>query len=194
MPRPPVGTDSQEQTRTALFAFLAARLNHIGLGDYDRFFREDLRIKVGQNGARRAGRRAREVAEMEGRVTPFEEQLLIDEHALGLEKVIIRVPGAQEGQGALRAHVLALPQVRQVIEGETSGDLYAVAVVRNGEERRALRAQLDELGGARPEMEPVAFETHEPMRRLWRGLATRAAPENQLAEDPEEDETEVPDG
>jgi hypothetical protein len=183
MARPPVGTAPQEQTETALFAFLAARLIGIGFDDYDRFFEQDLRTKVRHSGARRAAQHARQLAEAAGRPAPFEERLLVDEHALGLEKVVIRVPGVRESQGERRARLRALPQLRQLIETEVSGDLYAVAVVRNSDERRALRDQLDELGDPLPEMEPVRFETQAPARRMWCWLAERAAREEQLTVD-----------
>lgn len=180
MARPPVGKAAQQQTQTALFAFVAARMNRVDTAELDGFFHR-LGLTVGANGARRAARDARSAAAARGLRPPFEERFFVDEHALGLEKVVIRVPGVRTGQGRLRARVLALSQVRQLIEGETTGDLYAIAVVRNGEERRALRAQLDELSEERPDMEPVAYETHAPARRLWRHLTRMAAPHEGLA-------------
>jgi hypothetical protein len=184
--RPPVGKGRQDATSTALFGFVAARLNAIGQGRFDAFFRDELELELGENGARKAGVVAQKRAREEGQRAPFQKWMLVDEHVLGLEKVVLHVPGQSPGQGELRARLLGLPEIRQVVEAEVSGDLYAVAVVRNGDERRALRAKLDELSAERPVMEPVAFETHEPARRLWRCLAKRAALDDGLVLKPDQ--------
>jgi hypothetical protein len=162
---------------------VAARLNDIEQGNYEPFFRDRLHLKIGENGARRAAKTRRQKARDQGVRPPFQDWLLVDELALGLEKVVIRVPGASRGSGEVRARLLALPQIRQLIEAEVTGDLYAIGVIRNGEERRALRAQLEELSDERPHMEPVAYETHEPARAMWRTLARRAGPEDDLSAD-----------
>jgi hypothetical protein len=179
MARPPVGSVPQDQTNTALFAFLALRLAAVERDDYDSELAA-MGLSVGANGAKRAGQRVRDEAREAGRDDPLTEWMMVDEHALGLEKVIIRVPGSTADIGRVRALLTALPVIRHLIEGEVTGDLYAVAVVRNGEERRDLRTQLDEMADPAPFMEPIRHEDQLRARGLWRELAQRSAPEEQL--------------
>lgn len=104
----------------------------------------------------------------------FREWLLIDELRLSLEVALVRFPGAGSRQGELLAGLAATVGVRHVVETGHRRDVYAFVVFDGVQQRRELRARLEEFTKAL-EWDDVLFETHEPSIEMWRDLAHRAA-------------------
>ncbi len=185
MPRTPVGKVNKDVSRTALYAYIAARLHGVRTADQDRFFREGLRVLVGQKSAARAATRTRGSSRStEGgertatrrarRKPPFRDWVLVDENRLGFELAVVRFPGQGGRQKELVKALKKVVGVRQIIETEESGDVLAILIFAGLEQRRDLRARLEELS-ERFFWENVLSETHEPALVTWQELARTAA-------------------
>lgn len=185
MARTPVGKVNKDESRTALYAYIAARLYGVRTADQDRFFHDALRVLVGQKSAARAATRARgssrsrrtaepTAAQRGKRKRPFRDWLLVDENQLGFELAVVRFRGGGRRQRELVRALKKLVGVRQIIETEESGDVLAILMFAGLEQRRDLRARLEELSD-RFFWENVLSETHEPALGTWRELARRTA-------------------
>jgi len=182
----------QAQTRTALFAYLAARLNDVSADDFDRFFiSEGLLIR--KAAALAAGSSAKHRPQSKKRRGPrtskppprpptrpgFREWTLVDELALELDVALVRFPGAGTRQSRLIHALAKLAGVRQIIETARDRDVLAILVCLNARHRRELRAQLEELA-EQMVWDEITLESHEPTRGTWRMLAAKMAYEEGL--------------
>jgi hypothetical protein len=190
MARPPVGTVRQSSSRTALFAYITARLHGSPPRDHDEFFRQEIGVAIGRDGAERAARPHRfESPRKKTRGTPagpvtrvdgaLRDWLLVDEQRLGLETALIRFPGDGRKQTELLDILKALPGIRQVVETAPRREIVVIAVFRDAQARRDLRAQLEEVAG-RILWEEILEETHTPALATWAALARGAAVTEQL--------------
>lgn len=185
MARTPVGKVNKDVSRTALYAYIAARLHGVRTADQDQFFRTQLGVLVGQKSAARAATRVRGSSRSgEGRGRPakrgrrrkhvLRDWLLVDENELGLELALVRFPGSGRRQKELVEALGKLVGVRQIIETERSGDVLAIVMFSGLDVRRDLRARLEELSD-RLFWDNVLSESHQPALATWRALATKAA-------------------
>jgi hypothetical protein len=192
MARTPLGTKPQSQTRTALFAYVAAQLAGIPIRAFDETFRA-WGLAVRQDGAsgaaslvkeqplakRRRGRQpSRRTAVLDAAVRDW---LLIDELRLGIELAILRFPGDGTPQADLIRRLRATPGVRQLLETAHKRDVVAIVLFSGARGRQEVRAQVDEIA-ERVIWDDVLSETWDPAARTWRALALAAAAEEELLE------------
>jgi hypothetical protein len=110
----------------------------------------------------------------------------VNEERLGVERALVRFPGKGRRQGALIAALKTCPGVRQVIELSAAGDVLAILLFRGPGDRKAVRSALEEMD--RPMYwDDVVLEDHEPAISTWQRLLRRAAEDEGLATDPEQD-------
>jgi hypothetical protein len=176
MARTPEGNVKKEESDTALYSYVASRVERVsGKEKKDRFLRTDLGVAVAHNAIEKrvSGVRARLS------IDPFETTFQVDEAALGLHRILLHFPGDGASQSDLQDALESTPGIRQILEGGHARDLWAVAVVRNDEDRALLRAALSELTD-RFIWDEVLFETHRPAAQTWRELARRAAEDERL--------------
>jgi hypothetical protein len=186
MPRTPLGSVPQDDSRTALFAYFAARLEGVPVAEFASFFKE-LGITVGPAAAMRAMRPLRRQSphkRLPGRPTAaggssqgpsvFREWLLIEELRLDLEVAFVQFPGDCGRQSDLIEALRTIPGVRQLVELQQDRTVVALLLFSGSEQRTDLRSRLEEIA-PRFFWDDVIFETHEPARQAWRELARRAA-------------------
>jgi hypothetical protein len=187
MARTTRGTKRQAESRTALFAYVAAKLAGLPTRLFDDTFKR-WGLAVRQDSALRAaspakshpatklrpGRTARSATPARAASGSFREWLLVDELRLDLEVALIRFPGGGSRQDELLEGLATTAGVRQVVETARVRDVYAFVVFEGAQRRRELRARLEELAHAL-EWDDILFETHEPSIEMWRDLAYRAA-------------------
>jgi hypothetical protein len=162
--RPPDGTIAKERSRTALFAYVAARLAQAPLKDDSAFFG-----KVGLDVNGKAGAVAGKAAK-----SSLVKWLVVDEPELDLDVSLLRFPPGEESNRTF-AVLADLPGVRQLIQLGTTGEVIAIVVFDGARARRDLRASIEERIGVRPVWEDIERETFEPARRTWRELARKVA-------------------
>ncbi|HAL27646.1 MAG TPA: hypothetical protein DCP25_13065 [Chloroflexi bacterium] len=191
MPRHSVGGVAQSNSRTALFAYIAARLHGCPVRGHDAFFSDELGVIASRTGAEKAARPYRDVSERKlprgtaavgptRREPVLRDWLLIDEQRLDLETVLLRFPGDGRRQSDLLAMLNHLPGIRQVIETASRREVVAIAVFRDAQTKRRLRAALEEVA-EHIIWEEVLTESHEPALRTWQVLTrAEAADENRL--------------
>src|SRR5690242_1849573 len=156
MARTPLGIRPQPETKTALFAYFAARLKGIPGRQLDEYF-DQIGLALRTNGARRAafaaryrppllrspGRRATSPSpDRKPAGTKFRDWLLIDELGLGLDLHLVRFPGDGRPQHELLRRLEELPGVRQIIDTGTDRTVYAVVTTNGPVHRRSVRAAL----------------------------------------------------
>lgn len=179
MARPSDGTVAKEKSRTALFAYVAARLAQTPYKDHSSFF-----AKAGLDISGKAGAVAGKAKK-----SALTRWLVVDEPDLDLDVSLLRFPPGAESNRTFS--VLAdLPGVRQLIQLGTTGEVVAIVVFDGARARRELRAAIEEHVGVRPIWEDVERETFAPARRTWRELARRVAREEGLLH--EEDPSRYP--
>jgi hypothetical protein len=189
--RTTLGTRRQDTSRTALFAYVAAQLAGLSTGQINETFRS-WGLAITQDSATRAasaarvpstkqrpGRRPSRVAARKSS-NVLRDWLLVDELRLDLEVAFIRWPGNGARQSELIAGLSSTDGVRHIFETSRARDVYAIVVFDGVEQRRALRARLEELADVL-EWEDILFETQEPSISLWRMLAQRAAQTENLS-------------
>ena len=194
--RTAVGTRPQRESRTALYAYFAARLAGIPSHAFDAYFK-GLGLRVRSDGAkracrglkyvpptkRRAGRStAKRVGAVELDQAVFRDWLLVHELRLDLEVALVKFPGIGAHQGNLIRVLGQVAGVRHIIETAHVRDVFAIVVFSGPRERRELQARLEEVGERR-EWDDVLFETQEPTSRMWEDLARRAAATEDLLAD-----------
>jgi hypothetical protein len=177
--RPRGGNSRKDRSRAAAYAHFAARLHGWKYEEYDRRFARDLGVAFRESEARSSARALRQ--QLAPRAV-YQNWLLIDEDALGLETVLIWFPPSDEDRSDLVNTLRSTEGIRQIVQGESTGAIAALALVRDRRERQDLRARIRDFAPDGFSFEPVLFETHEPALRTWRGIAHReAADEAQLA-------------
>lgn len=191
MARTPLGVRPQPETQAALFAYFAARLSGIPAEGFDAFF-QGLGLAVRRNGALRAMRPLRyqppgkglpgrkpSRPRRAGRRAGFRDWILIDESAVDVETALIRFPGTGARQTDLISALRTAVGVRQVFETAHKRDVYAMVLFRGRQERRRLRARLEELA-EKIVWDDVLWETHESAIATWCDLARGSAIEEGL--------------
>lgn len=102
------------------------------------------------------------------------EWMVADEPALGLLRVVYRLPNDGLPRDELREVLEELAGVRQVIELSSDREIIVVALTRDLEEAENLRAQIeDHAVGQSVRMDLVTRESHQPARRTWIELVRR---------------------
>jgi hypothetical protein len=184
-PRPNVRPDLQRGHR---FAWVAARLHSVSRPFFEEFTREQLgspiqyeqawkatgRLQAPSRWRGRQGRpRANPSSPTEARPAPaLWDWVLVDEPALGLLRVLYRLPNDGLPRPALLEAVAALRGVRQIIEVANDREILAIALVENLEEADRLRARIQDHAIDQPvRMDLLSHETHEPARLTWIELA-----------------------
>lgn len=173
-------------SRAAQFAHVAARLHGAPTREHGEWFVSKLKINLSQPQAERAVIPIRHVSPLKdarGRPgerkqkTPwaFREWLDVREERFDLIKVLITIEGAGDAPRELSAQLEALPGIRQIIEGATTRNLTAVALLRNVREEDRLRARIEELTERRVIWEHIRSETTDPALATWRELARAQA-------------------
>jgi hypothetical protein len=98
--------------------------------------------------------------------------IVTDETALGLQRVLFRLPNDGLPRPALLAALETLPGIRQLIEVSSDREVIVVAVVRDLDEARDLRALLEDHAPGQPvRMDLITVESHLPTRLTWIQLA-----------------------
>jgi hypothetical protein len=166
------GTVRKDHSRAGAFAYFAAKLNGWKQVEYNDRFRDDLGISFNESETRASARALRQ--ELQPRA-PDRDWLLIDGDALGLETVLITFPASGGDRSELINALSTVEGICQLVQGEATGTIVAVAVVRDRAERQDLRARVRDLTTDAFTFEPVLSETHEPAKRTWRALARREA-------------------
>jgi len=193
MARPSVGTVPQATSQTGLFAYIAARLHGSPPRDHSRFFRDELGVAVGRNGAEAAAkphrfesphqkRRGSPAGPITRRDSALRDWLLIDEQQLGLETALIRFPGDGRKQTQLIGMLDHLPGVRQVVETAPRREIVIVAVFSGARARQELRARLEEVA-EQMIWDEILKETHVPSLVTWAALSREAAVRESLLAD-----------
>jgi hypothetical protein len=187
--RPSVGNIPQTESRTALFAHIAGRLAGVPVAAQVDFFRSELRVAIGRDGADavaashrhpdpRKRRRGRAPGQPRPDVSPesaaLRDWLLVEELKLDLDLAIVRFPGAGAKQGRLLQALTRLAGVRQVFELTERRDLLAVLLFDGRRDRRRLRAELEELADVMV-WEDIESESSLPAVTTWARLAQAAA-------------------
>jgi len=169
MPRAPDGKVAKAESRTALFAHVAARLHEIQYAKDTDFFRA-----LGLNVSAKAGRDA---------MQPFKKRLtkwlLVDEPELDLDVSVLRFEPTGDPRETFDT-LAGISGVRQLIQVASTGEVIAVVVFDGARARRRLRAVIEEQIGVRPRWDEVERETFAPARRTWRDLAAKAARDEDL--------------
>ncbi len=104
----------------------------------------------------------------------FWDWLLVDEAALGLLRVLYRLPNNGLPRPGLLEALSGIGGIRQIIE--VSGDLevLVVAIVEDLQEAQRLRARIQDHAIEQPvRMDLLNYESHEPARQTWIQLARR---------------------
>jgi hypothetical protein len=194
MARTPRGTLPQTLSKTALYAYFAARLRGVPARAMDDYL-DELGVAVRHDAVLRAGSSARSRRSGESRRgrkpasgTPsststrrsvFFDSLLIDALALDVELALARVPGTGASRHDLVVALQDVNGVRQLLETGHRRDIYLVVMFEGPRHRRELRAQLDELV---PELvwDDILFESQTSAAAAWEELARRAARDERL--------------
>jgi hypothetical protein len=102
--------------------------------------------------------------------------LRVDEHRLGLRKVLIRIPNDGFELPGVVAELERMPGIRQVIETKEQREIFAVGLVRTEEEEEDLRARVLEHVPAHPvSVSVIRRESHAPTALTWLRLAHNEA-------------------
>lgn len=185
MPRPPVGNTTQERSLTALYAYVVGALEGVGARERDTLCR-GLEILVKKNGLERAAKdylwdppRASDPPPRthSGTLRPW---LLVDEPRMGIERALVRFPGAGRRRPDLLELLRQTPGVRQLVELRTGPkDIVAVMLFQDTRDRERLEAVI-EAEEVPYEWDEIRSEDHEPALGTWRFLVRRAAEKEKL--------------
>ena len=171
MPRPPDGTTSKERTRTALFAYIAARLHgRQAKADEDALFGQ-LGLNVSSTAAQNAARHHRQSFARPA----LRKWLLIDEPRLDLDVAVLRFEGCGHRQQGLVETLNEMPGLRQILELSGSFEVLAVAIFDGRVARGDLKARVQEATGLDPAWFDIERESWAPSTATWAALAQRAA-------------------
>jgi hypothetical protein len=194
MSRQPVGTKAQSESRTALYAQIAATLEDVPGARYDEFF-EFLGLLVRRNAAEKAASPHRWISPWKGRrgrkgstrapkkTAALRPWLLVDERALNFERALLHFNGAGRARPELLQVLSATSGIRQVIETGHKRDVFAIALFRGIAEREQLRARLEET--CQPfSWDDIVLETHLPAIQTWKDIALESARQEKLVESP----------
>lgn len=200
MARPPDGIARKDDTRTALFAYIAARLHDVLAGDEERELFAALGINVSPSAAGKAATLARRpqrddpaVSDGETPLTsnrtdvspttrgPLRRWLLVDETRVDLDLALLRFSGHQTRQPDLVSTLSSLAGIRQVIELAGTFEVLAVAVFDGAQARRDLKALVRERSGLDPAWFDVESESWDGSLPTWRALTQRVAQAEGLA-------------
>lgn len=181
MGRPPDGTGRKTESRTAVFAYIAARLADVREVDENAFY-ERLGLNLSRTTANKAGRAASHrrssgfpAPETGTAPSAIRKWLIVEEADLDLEVALVRFPSASSRHEHLVPTLVEIDGIRQVIEVEGTFEVFAVVLCDGPISRKRLQAVLRERTGLDPAWLTVEHETWRPALRTWAGLARRQA-------------------
>jgi hypothetical protein len=197
MPTVPRTTPSRH--RLYRFGWLAMKFEGRPGREVTEFFQEHFGVTVSEDTVDRAfkGARARNERKKprgpkgeEGEDAPVQaasdpdgvavwtDWLKVDEHRLGVRKVLIRVPNDGFEIGGLVDALERMPGIRQVIETKELREVFAVALLRSEEEEEDLRSRiLEHAEGRAVSVSVIRRESSAPTAVTWLGLAKDEARE-----------------
>lgn len=179
MARPSVGTRSQAESDTALFAHVAYRLEGKTTAEIASYASDVLRIKTGENAIRKAPATS---ARLSGLTQPdgaIRSWLRIDTAAMDFFTALVRVRSAElTAFGGLDK----ISGVIHVMRLEAPGDLLAFVLYERRSDQARLKARIEEQGEI-VSWEVVSQQTEDPAVKTWRGLARAAAEREGLLKD-----------
>jgi hypothetical protein len=178
MARPAVGKVAKENSRTALFAHVAARLDGQPRRKDSEYFKTRLEVDVSE----KAGRVAADAAG-----DSLTKWMLVSEGDLDLDVSLLRFDPERLSPERIVEVLEGISGIRQILRIGTSGEILAVAVFDGARARRELRAVIQERLGIRPQWDEVESESFAPAARTWRDLARKAARDEGLAVGPKAD-------
>jgi hypothetical protein len=176
MPRPPVGTDTQPRSDTALFAHIAWRLEDVGIKDLESWTHE-LGIRVGEKAIREAPKTAQRLLHLPGG-SPVRRTALIDYAALDFFTALVTLRTKGDRDEVIRK----VGQVRGVVEllsVEDSEDVLALVVFERLSDKRTLEGMLSEHADIRG-WQTIEERRHQPAAMTFRSLALDAAARERL--------------
>lgn len=162
---------AKANSRTALFAHLAARLNGQPRRDDSAYFHTQLKVNVSE----KAGRVAADAAG-----ASLTKWVLVSEGDLDLDVSLLRFEVGRRSPEEIVEVLRGISGIRQILQLGTSGEVLAVALFDGARARRELRAVIQERLGMRPRWDEVESETFAPAGRTWRDLARKAARDEDL--------------
>jgi hypothetical protein len=190
---------AQARSRTAIFAFVAARLADIPRAEFAEFCRNELGVGLGAAALHAAGKRRRHPAPRKAPRGPkprpgdepaeaspptedraFRDWLMVEEHKLGLDTALVRLEGDERPPTELLENLARIPGVRQVIDLAQRRDVLIVVIFNGRHDRQRLRGQLEELD-RNMLWEDIEHESWWPAMDTWKSLAQRAAEEEMLS-------------
>lgn len=171
MARPTDGKIAKADSRTALFAHIAARLAERPFGEDSEFFKRTLEVNVNAKAGRDAAK---------ARGAALKKWLLVQEADLDLDVSLLRFTAGERSSEEIFRLLQDIPGVRQLIRLGRTGDVLAVVLFDGARARRELRALIQERLGMRPEWEEIEEETFEPTLQTWRSLAKKVAGDENL--------------
>lgn len=171
MGRPSDGKTAKAESRTALFAHIAARLDLRQRDSDSGFFKHDLRVnvneKAGRDAAKAVGHRLR-------------KWLLVREPDLDLDVSLLRFSPGERATDEIFEVLEDLAGVRQLFQLASTGEVLAIVIFDGARARRELRAVIRERLHIRPQWEEVERETFDPALKTWRELARKVARDEDL--------------
>ncbi len=100
--------------------------------------------------------------------------MVVDEPALGLLRLLLRLPNDGLPRPELLEALRGLPGIRQVLEVSSDREILAVGLARDLREAEDLRARVqDHAVGQSVRMDIISAESHRPAERTWVELARR---------------------
>jgi len=168
------------------YAWMAARVHDVSTSRFSEFAETELGVRLNWKRVWRAVEGVEERSRWRNKkgagsaappspVAPppiIRPWIVADETALGLQRVLFRLPNDGLPRPALLATLEEMPGIRQVIEVSSDRELIVVAVVRDLDEAADLRALIEDHAPGQPvRMDVIISESHVPARRTWIQLA-----------------------
>lgn len=204
MARPSDGIARKDRSRTALFAFITARLHDVAAGDGERELFAAIGVNVSPSAAGKAatavrsppgedahgeasdaGQSAADDSGPDVSAPPaLRKWLILDEPRLDLDVALLRFDGKGERHRALVSALTSIAGIRQVIEVAGSFEVIAIAVFDGAQARLHLKSLVQERTGLDPAWFDVESESWAGSLPTWRALTRRAAQSDGLAKTP----------
>jgi hypothetical protein len=180
MARGPDGTDTQPRTDTALFAFLAAKLEGIQTGGL-KTWAQELGVSVGADAIRNAVHHAARLDRLVDRRSAARPWVLADWRALDFFSALVRLELGDVGEESA-GRLEAIPGVVDLYLLEGGAEAVALVVFERRHERDALKGRLEEFGRI---LDWQMVEEQRPGAAIttFRGLALSAAAREGLLKD-----------
>lgn len=186
--RPP----SRSRTRFYRYAWLAAKYEGQPGRGIPEFFRRHFGVDVSEDTVDNEVRPVRQPSKLKKprgprgvpsrppQATPepmiWTDWLLADEHALGLKKLLLRIPNDGQDLDHLVTALTSMPGIRQVVQTKEDQEVFAIAILRTDAEEENLRARVHEHApGHRIRVHSIRYESHDPTPTTWLWIAKNEA-------------------